>query len=335
MTDAPITIVQSILFGLVQGLTEFLPISSTAHLRILPEILGMTDPGAAFTAVIQLGTVLAVWIYFWSDLTSAIGGWFKSLRGSKDTPEARMGWAVFWGTIPIVVLGFLLKGPIKSDAVRSLYVIAGSLIFMGIIMMFAEKSGSKSRKSRAITIRDGIVIGIWQCLALIPGMSRSGSTISGGLFAGFDRQAAARVSFLLSVPSVTAAGLYELISERKNIMGPNLTPAIVATVVAFVVGYASIAWLIGFLQKKGIGVFVAYRIGLGILLIVLLQMGVLHAQSGAATAETSTPTTASNYVPPVAQINASAAHAKAWADAVRPNSGAVQTMTQPIEGGPD
>jgi undecaprenyl-diphosphatase len=274
----PITIAQSILFGIVQGLTEFLPVSSTAHLRILPELLGISDPGSAFTAVIQLGTILAVWIYFWKDLTMAIRGWAHSILGPKTSPEAKLGWAVFWGSVPICLFGFLLRHAIKSDAVRSLYVIAATLIIVGLVMMLAEMYGKKNRKLADVTVRDGIIVGIWQCFALVPGVSRSGSTISGGLFDGFDRVAAARISFLLSVPSITIAGLYELFDDRKDILGSNMTPAIVATIVSFIVGYASIGWFIGFLKKHGIGYFVVYRIALGIALIVLIRTGVLHAQ---------------------------------------------------------
>ena len=273
-----ITLLQAVVYGIVQGLTEWLPISSTAHLRVVPALLGWSDPGSAFTAVIQLGTILAVLIYFRSDLGRAIGAWFGSLTGKKkDTVDARIGWGVFWGTLPIVVLGFLFKDQIKSDQVRSLYVVASTLIFMGLLMLVAEKFGAKSRGMKRVTTRDGIFMGLWQALALIPGMSRSGSTITGGLFGGLDRPTAARFSFLLAVPSIVAAGLYELYDERTHIMGANLVPTIVATVVSFIVGYASIAFLMKYLEKKGIGIFVAYRIALGIILIVLVQRGTIPA----------------------------------------------------------
>lgn len=274
----PITLVQAIVYGIVQGLTEWLPISSTAHLRVVPALLGWEDPGSAFTAVIQLGTMAAVLLYFASDLKNAIGAWAKSLKGgSKSSTDARIGWGVFYGTFPIIILGFVFKHQIKSDHVRSLYVIAGSLIFMGILMLVAEKVGKRSRSYERISVKDGLIMGCWQALALIPGMSRSGSTITGGLFAGMDRQTAARFSFLLAVPSVVAAGLYELFDERKHILGANLVPTLAATLVSFVVGYGSIAVLMKYLQKKGIGVFVAYRILLGIALIGLIQSGHLQA----------------------------------------------------------
>lgn len=271
-------VVQAIVYGIVQGITEWLPISSTAHLRIVPALMGWQDPGAGFTAVIQLGTVLAVLIYFWKDLGKALKAWFLSLRGiGKDTLEAKMGWAVFVGTIPIVVLGFLLKDFIKSDQTRSLYVIAATLIGMGVLMLIAEKVGKRTREIGSVEPKDGVVVGLFQCLSLIPGMSRSGSTITGALFAGFDASTAARFSFLLSFPSILAAGLYELYEERSYLQGERLAPTLVATVVSFVVGYASIAFLIRYLQRRGIGVFVGYRIALGLLLLFLVQTGRIQA----------------------------------------------------------
>ncbi len=281
-------ILMAVLYGVVQGLTEFLPISSTAHLRILPSVFGQPDPGAGFTAVIQLGTLFAVLIYFFKDLCKAITGWALSIVGkvSKDSPDARLGWGVFWGTMPIIILGFLFKDQIKSNEFRSLYVICGALVGMGILMLYAERCGKKDRQLEDSKLIDGIIVGLWQCVALIPGASRSGSTITGALFAGFDRPAAARYSFLLSVPSITAAGLYELYDERKEIFGASFVPAMVATVVSFVVGYWAISFLIKFLAKHGIGVFVGYRFLLAIVLMVLLQTGVLQPESGAESSPT-------------------------------------------------
>jgi undecaprenyl-diphosphatase len=273
-----VDLIEAILYGIVQGLTEWLPISSTAHLRILPALLGKPDPGAGFTAVIQLGTVLAVLIFFRTDIAQALSAFFKSLRGEgKDTPEAKLAWGAFYGTLPILIIGFALKDLIKSNQARSLYVIAGTLIFMGVVMLIAEKVGKQNRDKGDLEVKDGIIVGCWQALALLPGMSRSGSTISGALFQGLDRTTAARFSFLLSIPSITAAGVYELYSERKEIFGPLLMPALVATVVSFVVGYASIALLLKVIQKQGIGIFVGYRIVLGIVLLVLLSQGKLVA----------------------------------------------------------
>lgn len=272
---------EAILYGIVQGITEWLPISSTAHLRILPALLGKDDPGAGFTAVIQLGTILAVLIYFRKDLKDAIGAWLRSLTGKgRDTVDARIGWGVFWGSVPIMLIGFLGKDFIKSDAFRSINVIIATLIIMGIVMLVAERVGKQHRGATEIKVTDGIIVGLFQALALIPGMSRSGSTISGGLFAGLDRTTAARYSFLLAVPSITAAGLYELVGEREAILGEQLTPVLVATVTSFVVGYATIAFLLKFLQKHGIGWFVGYRFALAAVLLILVQTGTIKATDG-------------------------------------------------------
>ena len=263
------------MYGIVQALTEFLPISSTAHLRLVPELFGWPDPGAAFTAVIQLGTIAAVILYFRRDLLAALKGWAKSLRTGDLTPlEARLGWAVFVGTLPIVILGLLFKDSIEGPF-RSLWVIAGTLIGMGLIMLLAERYGNKARTEGAVTIKDGAVVGLWQALALLPGVSRSGSTISGALLANFDRPTAARFSFLLSVPSITGAGLYEAYKERKGLGGDLFAPTAVATLVSFALGYAAISWLIPFIARRGIKPFVAYRIALGVLLLALLGTGKL------------------------------------------------------------
>jgi len=294
-----VDLIEAILYGIVQGFTEWLPISSTAHLRLLPVVLGRPDPGAAFTAVIQLGTVLAVLIYFRQDLARAITAWFKSLRGEgKDTPEAKLAWGAFYGTLPILVIGYALKDVITGSQARSLYVIATTLIVMGVVMLIAEKVGKQHRSSESIEVKDGLWVGLWQCLSLIPGMSRSGSTISGALFAGLDRSTAARFSFLMSVPSITAAGLYELYQERKEIFGPLFQPALVATIVSFVVGYASIALLMKVIQKYGIGIFVAYRVVVGILLLVLVSTGRIPAiDAGAEAARPETVALAQNATP--------------------------------------
>lgn len=275
-------LIQAIVYGIVQGLTEFLPISSTAHLRIVPALAGWPDPGAGFTAVIQLGTLLAVLIYFARDLSKAFMGWVRNIGNPRSAdPDARMGWAIVVGTIPIVVLGVVAQKWIKGE-LRSLWVIAATLIVMGVIMAVAERVGAKRRQVEDVQVKDGWIVGLWQALALIPGMSRSGSTISGALFDGFDRAAAARFSFLLSIPSILAAGLKELFDERKELIGSHLTPTLAATVVSFVVGYASIAFFMKFLQRHGILPFVLYRIVLGVALIVLLTAGALSPMSGVA-----------------------------------------------------
>ncbi|MBA3725104.1 MAG: undecaprenyl-diphosphatase UppP [Armatimonadetes bacterium] len=267
---------EALIIGIVQGLTEFLPISSTAHVRLVPELLGWSDPGAAFTAVIQLGTLLAVLVYFREDLSRAIGGWVRGIRGGEAarTPEARLGWAVFWGTIPAVVLGVLLKDYIEGDF-RSLYVICGSLIGVGILMATAEVIAKHRRKLESVKPADGWAVGFWQALALVPGVSRSGSTITGALFLGFDRATAARFSFLLSVPAILLAGIYELIKERERLVDVGIAPVVIATFAAFAVGYLSIGFLLRFLRTRSTAVFIVYRFALAALLLFLLANGTL------------------------------------------------------------
>ena len=281
-----ISILHAVIYGIVQGLTEFLPISSNAHLRLTQVFL---DPNVdngdftAFTAVIQLGTIVALLIYFRTELGQAISGWAKSLTGKdKNTPAARTGWAVFWGTIPIIVLGIALKHQIEHNF-RSLYFIGFSLIFMGVLMFIADRKGAEGRNDSTVTPVDGVKVGLWQCFALIPGMSRSGSTITGGLFCGFNRVTAARFSFLLGVPGVTLAGLKELLEYRKTIIGGELmTPTLIATVVSFVVGYAAISGLMKFLQTKGITPFVLYRVIVGLAIIGLVSGKVVEPNAGEA-----------------------------------------------------
>jgi undecaprenyl-diphosphatase len=282
-----VDLVQAIVYGIVQGLTEFLPISSNAHLRIVQAFLGWKDPGAAFTAIIQLGTVAAVVIYFAKDIGKAFMAWAYTITGKKevDQVEARMGWAVFVGTLPVIVFGLLLKHKIETSF-RSLTVIAFALIGMGIVMLLADRLGSRKRRVKDVEVKDGVIVGLWQCLALIPGMSRSGSTISGALFQGFDRVAAARFSFLLSIPSVAAAGIYEAYEKLKAAkVDPEShvqwTPTIIAAIISFVVGYAAIALFMQYLQKRGIAPFVWYRIALGILLLILIQRGIVDPNTGA------------------------------------------------------
>lgn len=271
-------IVEAIVLGIVQGLTEFLPISSTAHLRIAPVLFGWQDPGAAFTAVIQLGTLAAVLIYFWKDLAKIFTAWIRSLQGEKSY-EGRLGWAIFYGTIPIVVLGLLGKKYIEGS-LRSLVVVGTMLIFVGLLMLIAEKVGSRKRTADSLSQRDGLIVGLWQAVALIPGASRSGSTITGALFLGLEREAAARFSFLLSVPSILAAGLYEAFKERKEILGSNLTPTIIATIVSFIVGYAAIAFLMSFLQRRSTMVFIVYRVALGVVILALVATHHLDPTAG-------------------------------------------------------
>jgi len=266
---------QAVIIGIVQGLTEFLPISSTAHVRIVPELLGWQDPGAAFTAVIQLGTLLAVFVYFRKDIVRVFGAWVKGYRdqAARDQ-DYRLAWAVVYGTIPVVVFGLLLKDYIGDDF-RSLYVIAWALIGLALLLGLAEKIAKHVRPLESVQVRDGWIVGFFQALAIIPGVSRSGSTITGALFLGFDRESAARLSFLLSIPAISMAGIFELVSERHELAHVGVAPVFIATVAAFVSGYASIEFLLRFLRTRSTFVFIAYRIALGALLLTMLAHGVL------------------------------------------------------------
>lgn len=267
-------ILQAIVYGVVEGATEFLPVSSTAHINLVPYVFGWEKPPTAFTAIIQLGAIGAVVLYFWSDLAAAAKGWFKSLTGGpKDTVEARTGWAVMASTLLIAVVGFALKDFIEGPF-RSLWVIGSSFILMGLVMLAAESMAKKNRDLESVTLADGVKIGLWQALALIPGVSRSGATISGALFGGFDRTSAARFSFLMSVPALALAGAYEALKEAKHLQAAHLVvPTLVATVASFVVGYACIRWLMGFLQRRGVAPFVGYRVALGVFVLVMCATG--------------------------------------------------------------
>jgi len=266
---------QAIVLGVVQGLTEFLPISSTAHLRIVPAFLGWDDPGAAFTAVTQLGTLAAVLLFFRAELWRIARAWLLSLRRPelRSQLDARMGWYIGLGTIPIGLFGLVFADQIESGA-RDLYLIGTTLIVLGVVLLLAERVARRDRPLEDIDRRDGILIGLAQACALVPGVSRSGATITGGLFLGFDRASAARYSFLLSVPAVVISGLFELrkIGEEG---GAGVLPTIIATLLAFVVGYASIAFLLRWLVQHSTAVFVAYRVALGALVLVLAGAGVI------------------------------------------------------------
>jgi undecaprenyl-diphosphatase len=266
---------QAIVLGIVQGLTEFLPISSTAHLRIVPAFFGWEDPGAAFTAVVQLGTMAAVLLYFRHDLWRILRTWFLSLRDPslRSSLDARMGWYIGLGTIPIAIFGFIFRDQIESGG-RDLYVIGTALIVFGLILEFADRTAKRDRSLEQIGPRDGAFIGVFQALALIPGVSRSGSTITAGLFRGFDRESAARYSFLLSVPAVVLSGLF----EARKIGGEGsagVAPTLIATILAFIVGYASIAWLLRYLVRHSMTVFVVYRVALGALVLILTASGAI------------------------------------------------------------
>lgn len=269
-------IIKAIVFGIVQGATEFIPISSTAHLRIVPALLGWKDEGAAFTAVIQLGTLIATFIYFRTDIKNLISGFLHAFK-NKDffsNPESRIFILIIIGTIPICIFGLLLKNFIEGDA-RGLYVISASLIILAIVLYIAEKMGTRSKDMNDITVKDGVIIGLAQALALIPGSSRSGVTITAGLFRGLKRDVCARYSFLLSIPAISLSGLYELYSERATLLDSDWVSLVIATVVAGVVGYASIKFLLHYLRTHSNMVFIVYRIVLGIIIILLVSNGVL------------------------------------------------------------
>jgi undecaprenyl-diphosphatase len=284
------SVFEAIVLGIVQGLTEFLPISSSGHLRIVPALVGWDDPGTAFTAVIQLGTMAAVVIFFWSDLWRITRAWFAALptslrwvRASKaERPalapgaDARMGWYLIVATIPIGILGLAFKDQIESGA-RDLRLIAGTLIVLGLVLLAAEKVGTRTRTIDDVDARSGVLVGLAQSMALVPGVSRSGATISAGLFLGFTREAAARFSFLLSIPAVVLSGLFSLKDVGAG-DGVGLVPTAIATLVSFVVGYAAIAWLLRWLTSHTTVVFVVYRVALGVLLVGLLATGTIDAR---------------------------------------------------------
>ena len=266
---------QAIVEGVVQGLTEFLPISSTAHLRIVPALFGWDDPGAAFTAVVQLGTMAAVLLYFRADLWQIARAWVGGLRDPEQrrTLDSRLGWYILLGTVPIAVLGLAFKDPIENEF-RNLYLIGAALIAFGLVMAYIDARSTRERGIESLDARDGLFVGVAQALALVPGVSRSGATISAGLWRGLDRPAAARYSFLLSVPAVVLSGLFEL----RHIGGEGAAPAgatVLAVLLAFVTGYASIAFLLRYLARHTLGVFVAYRVILGTLVIALAAVGAI------------------------------------------------------------
>ena len=269
------TAFQAIVLGIVQGLTEFLPISSTAHLRFVPAFLGWDDPGAAFTAVVQLGTMAAVLLYFRADIARVFMAWLRGLRDPEERAslDSRMGWYIILGTIPIGVFGVIFKDQIETGA-RNLELMGSTMIAFGLIMLAADRTASLRRDLTSLNRCDGIFIGFAQALALVPGVSRSGATISAGLFRGLDRTAAARYSFLLSIPAVVLSGLFELrkIGEPG---GADVGPTVIATVAAFVVGYASIALLLRYLTRHGLGVFVVYRVAVGVIVLALATSGTI------------------------------------------------------------
>jgi undecaprenyl-diphosphatase len=273
---------QAIVLGVVEGLTEFLPVSSTGHLTIVEKLLKLKvdDAGVtAFTAIIQVGAIIAVIIYFWRDIVRLVVGFVRGLTdaGARRDASWREALAVIVGTVPIAVVGLATRH-LVSGPLRSLWVVAVALIAWSAVMIAAERVGRQKRGEESVTLLDAVVIGAFQCVALVPGVSRSGATISAGLFRGLDRVAATRISFLLSIPALIAAGGLEAVSQAKAVSATvGWGPTLLATLVSLVVGYASIAWLLRLVAHHPITVFVPYRVALGVALAVLLGTGVLTA----------------------------------------------------------
>lgn len=272
----------ALVLGLVQGLTEFLPISSSAHVQIAQTVFGMGDLPkpqlTAFIATIQLGTELAVLIYFWREILKIAGAWFRSFGSpwSKASAEAKLGWLIIVGSLPIVFLGLVFKDQIETT-LRNLWVIAFMLIIFGIILAVSDRIGSKQRGLNAMTAKDGLILGLGQALALIPGVSRSGGTISVGLFLGFSRQAAARYSFLLAIPAVFASGIYQFANSYKDLSGEMLGATAVATLVSFAVGFSVIVALLKYLNRGSFMPFVIWRVAVGVALLIALSTQAITA----------------------------------------------------------
>ena len=281
---------EAVILGLVQGLTEFLPISSSAHIRVVGALLPHgADPGAAFTAIIQIGTEAAVLLYFWRDIVRIVGAWWRALVGRDGTdrrarfgahnPDARLGWFVILGSLPVVILGVTLKDVIET-AFRNLYLTAVVLVVFGLVLAWADRIGAKKRELATLRAGDATALGFWQALALIPGVSRSGGTISGGLFLGLTREAAARYSFLLAIPAVLGSGVYELVTEWDSLQAPGapgLTATVIAAVVAFFVGFGVIVWFLRLITHRSFMPFVIYRIVFAAVIVGLLATGVITA----------------------------------------------------------
>ncbi len=276
---------EALFLGVVQGLTEFLPISSSAHIRIVGEFMNKAqDPGARFTAITQIGTELAVLIFFRKDIAAIVKSWFKqvvfrSQLSAEGKGQARMGWLIIIGSLPIVILGYLGKDIITND-LRSLWLIASVMIIFGLILGYADKVGKSERTLDQLNSKHGLLYGAAQALALVPGVSRSGATIAMGRFLGYTRDSALRYSFLLALPAVFGSGLYELKDAFSADAAPNvfsISETLAATGVAFVIGYVVIAWLLKFVSTKSFRPFIIYRVVLGSLILILLATGVISA----------------------------------------------------------
>nr|WP_235840583.1 undecaprenyl-diphosphate phosphatase [Corynebacterium liangguodongii] len=277
MVAEPMSWLQVIVLSVVQGLTEFLPVSSSGHLRIISQLLWGEDAGASFTAVIQLGTELAVLVFFAKEIWQILAGWCRGIVDkNKRGFDYRMGWMVIVGTIPVALLGVVLKDLIRENF-RNLWITATVLIVFSFVFILAERRGTKARGYEELRMRDAVIMGLWQCLALIPGVSRSGGTISGGLFLNLDREVATRFSFFLAIPAVLASGIFSLPDAFAPQAGQAASGAqlLVGSAIAFVLGYVSIAWLLKFVANHSFAWFAAYRIPLGLIVMVLLGAGVM------------------------------------------------------------
>ena len=283
---------EAVVLGVVQGLTEFLPISSSAHLRVVGELIGTADPGAAFTAITQIGTETAVLVYFRKDIARIVAAWWRALRGAHGPtwrdrsgwgavadPDARMAWFIAIGTLPIVVLGVLLQDSIEH-AFRNLFVVAAMLAVFGVLLGVADRLGRRERTLDRLTVRDAVLLGLAQALALVPGVSRSGGTITAGLLLGYTREAAARYSFLLAIPAVMGSGVYQLVryaDEFGQAGTPGIGVTVLATLVAGVVGFGVIVAFLAIVTRWSFMPFVVYRLVLAGAVVVLLAVGALTA----------------------------------------------------------
>jgi len=279
----------AIVLGLVQGLTEFLPVSSSAHLRIVGDLLGVGDPGAAFTAIIQLGTESAVVLYFRRDIARICVAWWRAVRGADGTdraarfgshdPDARMGWYIGLGSLPIIVLGLIFQNSIENTF-RNLYLIAFTLAGFALVLGWADRRAALVRSLGDLTPRHTVIFGFAQALALIPGVSRSGGTITAGLLLGYTREAAARYSFLLAIPAVVGSASLEAVTKVGDLTAPGGTgilATVIATIIAFVVGYAVIVWFLKIITTRSFMPFVIYRLGFAAVIVVLVATGTIAA----------------------------------------------------------
>lgn len=279
-------LIEAIVLGLIQGLTEFLPISSTGHLTLAGKIFNLISEDnpqrwTSFIAVIQIGTLLAVFVYFWKDIVSIIreflrDNWFNRVKFKDQSLYSKMGWYLIIATIPVVVFGLGFKDLIEGVFTKNLYVIAGSLIILAVILAIAERVSKLNRKSDDLNWKDALVIGFAQAIALIPGSSRSGTTITAGLFLGFNRETAARFSFLMSIPAVAASGLLQFYQATKDIDQNGFLALIVSTIVSGIAGYFSIEFLLKYLKTKSMMIFIGYRILLGLIIIILISAGIIN-----------------------------------------------------------